>query len=180
MDEWRFPGWLMLARALARGLAWATDIVAIVVLCFVAQRWTATCGAVAPGIVGSVIALLIDSWQTVASAGQSFGFEPMKPHRTLVYDTFSFAVTLGGLVLMLVSNATAQQGDEQVDYFGQDAGSIHFRKSSMTSVAIRLLGVVIAWRIGFTMWACVDCYKNYQQAARRHERLTEVEEASSR
>lgn len=60
-----------------------------------------------------------------------------------MYDTFSFAVTLGGLVSMLVSNATTQHGDEQVDYFGQDAGRIHFRKSSMTLVAIWLLGVVV-------------------------------------
>lgn len=52
MAAWHLPGWATLARTAARGAAWATDVAAIVVLCFVAQKWTATCGAVAPGIIG--------------------------------------------------------------------------------------------------------------------------------
>ncbi|KHN99754.1 uncharacterized protein MAM_02607 [Metarhizium album ARSEF 1941] len=196
MAEWHLPSWPWptLARTLARGLAWTTDIAAIVVLCFVAQTWTATCGAVAPGIIGvsdtrplgaasserasraddvgspqAVVALLNDSWQMVAFADGSLGFASTRPHRTLMYDVFSLAVTLGGIVLMIVSNV---QGGGAVD-----GGGIDLHKSTMAWLGMWLLTVVIVFRAGFALWACADCYKEYQRDARRYSGRTEFEQA---
>ncbi|TWU73201.1 hypothetical protein ED733_004397 [Metarhizium rileyi] len=142
MARWHLSSWRMLIRTVARGLAWVTDIAAIVVLCFVAQRWTTTCGAVTPGIIGAVIALLNDSWQMVAFTDRSLGLEPMKPHRTLMHDIFSLAITLGGIVLMVVSNVQGKDADESVDYKGEESDEIKLNKSTMAWLGLWLLVVV--------------------------------------
>lgn len=79
----------------------------------------------------------------VAFADRSLGFEPMKPHRTLMHDIFSMAVTLGGIVLMLVSNAQGKGADELVSYIGVESSGIKFRRSTMAWVGMWLLGVVM-------------------------------------
>ena len=52
MAEWRSWSWPKFVATVARGIAWAVDVVAIVVLCFIAQRWIDTAGTMAPAIVG--------------------------------------------------------------------------------------------------------------------------------
>lgn len=79
----------------------------------------------------------------VAFADRSLGFEPMKPHRTLMHDIFSMAVILGGIVLMLVSNVPGKDADELVSYIGEESGGIKFHKSTMAWVGMWLLGVVL-------------------------------------
>lgn len=79
----------------------------------------------------------------VAFADRTLGFEPMKPHRTLMHDIFSLAVTLGGIVLMLVSNVQSQDADELVSYIGADGGGIKFHRSTMTWIGTWLLTIVM-------------------------------------
>ncbi|KAG5985006.1 hypothetical protein E4U55_002113 [Claviceps digitariae] len=180
-----FSGCLILARTLARGSAWLTDIFAIVILSFVAQRWTETCGAVAPGLVGTVIALLVDSWQTVAFSSahalSSSGVKPMKPGTTAMYDALSFALTLGGMASLLVSSILAQEGEDgDADYPGEyRRGDVRFRKSSMTLVSMWFLGAVICWRIGLALWAGIDWYQSHQQEVAEQPESSEVEDAPS-
>ncbi|KAG6009228.1 hypothetical protein E4U21_003081 [Claviceps maximensis] len=133
----------------------------IVILTFVAHRWTETCGPVAPGLVGTVAALFVDSWQMMAysSTGQSLlggDIEPMKPGTTIIYDALAFAITLGGISSMLVSSIVSDgEDDGEPDYTGgpEDPswseegvyrrGDIRFRKSSLTSVSMWFLGSVM-------------------------------------
>jgi ABC-type molybdate transport system permease subunit len=80
----------------------------------------------------------------VAFADRSLGFEPMKPHRTLMHDVFSFAVTLGGVVIMLASNVQGKDAQEVVVYYTDaESGEINFRRSATAWVAIWLLVVVM-------------------------------------
>ncbi|KAG8414622.1 hypothetical protein J3459_014211 [Metarhizium acridum] len=180
MAAWHLPSWPTLARTAARGVAWATDIAAIVVLCFVAQKWTATCGAVAPGIIGAVIALLNDSWQMVAFADRSLGVASMGPHRTLMLDVFSLAVSLGGVVLMLVFNVQGKEVHELARHAGEegegDGGGTTFHRSTMAWLGLWLLTVILVFRVGFAVWACADCYKEYQRDARRYSRRANVDQ----
>ncbi|QLI63643.1 uncharacterized protein G6M90_00g017220 [Metarhizium brunneum] len=179
MAAWHLPGWATLARTAARGAAWATDVAAIVVLCFVAQKWTATCGAVAPGIIGAVIALLSDSWQMVAFADRRLGVAPTKPHRTLMHDVFSLAVTLGGVALMLVSNVPGGEGRDPASHAGDEgpgAGGIALRRSTMAWLGLWLLTVIIVFRVGFAAWSCADCYKEYQRDERHASRRADAEQ----
>ncbi|KAG5984532.1 hypothetical protein E4U43_006169 [Claviceps pusilla] len=179
-----FPGRTTLARTLARGSAWLTDIFAVVILSFVGQRWSETGGAVAPGIIGTILALLVDSWQTVAlsSTPSPSPFpraEPMKPGATVVCDALSFAVSLGGISSLLVSSVVAGDesgGDGEADCPGAyRKGDTRFGKSSMILVAMWFLGAVVFWRIGLAIWACIDWYKSHHL-----EPTPDVQEIGSR
>ncbi|KAG5953922.1 hypothetical protein E4U53_007834 [Claviceps sorghi] len=132
----------VLCEVLARGAAWLTDVCGIVVVSFVAQRWTETCGAVAPGMAGILVALLVDSWQTVALSGHPLaGVAPMGPGTTVVCDAVAFAVTLGGISSLLVSSITDGEGDE--DYLGYGRrGDLRFGRASMTVASMWFMGAV--------------------------------------
>lgn len=100
----------------------------------------------------TIIALLVDSWQTVALSSTpsplpSPRAEPMKPSATVVCDALSFAVALGGISSLLVSSVVAGDegdGDGEADYPGAyRKGDTRFGKSSMILVAMWFLGAVM-------------------------------------
>lgn len=89
--------------------------------------------------------MLNDSWQMLAFADTSLGFEPIRAGRAVMHDIFALAVTLGGIVLMLLSGM--QTTDPKLDKnYPRDTGdnqSIVFHKASMTLVGMYLLGAVM-------------------------------------
>ncbi|PHH91841.1 hypothetical protein CDD83_10091 [Cordyceps sp. RAO-2017] len=110
MTPWRFPGWPDLTRALARALGWVTALASIIIMGYIVRRWTDAGGAIVPGIVGAAVALLTDSWQMLALGDRQLGFPAMSPARAALHDTFSLAFSLGGVVMILLSNAPTRQG----------------------------------------------------------------------
>ncbi|KAG5930377.1 hypothetical protein E4U42_001622 [Claviceps africana] len=96
-------------------------------------------------MIGTIIALLVDSWQTVALSGHSLGgVSPMGPGATVMCDALAFAVTLGGISSMLVSSIMETDGDE-ADYLGDGrrGGDVRYGKSSMMVASIWFMGAVM-------------------------------------
>jgi hypothetical protein len=79
----------------------------------------------------------------VAFADRSMGFEPMKPHQTLMHDIFSLAVTLGGIMLMTISHVQKPEGEEVISYDGLDTGEVHIRRLTMAWLGMGLLAVIM-------------------------------------
>ncbi|KND86551.1 hypothetical protein TOPH_08812 [Tolypocladium ophioglossoides CBS 100239] len=171
MAPWRFPGWPSLAQAGARAVGWLTDLVTIVVMSYIAQRWPDARGDVAPGILGAAIALLTDSWQAVALADRTLGFPPMPTGRAMAHDMFALGVSLGGLVSVLVlglRGAEDEWDDGQSVRHGVHGGDRRrFARGTMVIVAVWSLAGVVVWRMLFGMLACWDFHKKFQTAQRR-------------
>lgn len=81
----------------------------------------------------------------VAFADRRLGVAPTKPHRTLMHDVFSLAVTLGGVALMLVSNVPGREGRDPARHAGDEGpgGGIALRRSTMAWLGLWLLTVIM-------------------------------------
>lgn len=77
----------------------------------------------------------------VAFADRRLGVAPTRPHRTLMHDVFSLAVTLGGVALMLVSNVPGGEGRDPARNPGD--GGIALRRSTMAWLGLWLLTVIM-------------------------------------
>lgn len=91
----------------------------------------------------AIIASFIDSWQAIALAGRRLGFLPIKPQRSFIYDLFALAVSLGGLVMALVSKATGSPADGDMDFPNDTPSGISFHKATTISVGVGMLGAVM-------------------------------------
>jgi hypothetical protein len=119
----RDPRWAQkLVVAAARLVAWLTDLAAILVLAYIIKCWPSSGGAVSAGIVGSVIALLNDSWEMIANADPTRNFIPLTAPRAVLHDLFSMGICMGGLILLLFSDIREKRAREGGDDFADDWG----------------------------------------------------------
>jgi hypothetical protein len=149
-------------QAAARMLAWFNSIAALVVMAYVINKWPKTGGAVAAAMVGTGVAMLNDSWEMVSILDTSHGFVRLSHTRVLMHDLFSLALTVGGIVLVLFSEAGPAYASQGLQRRDGDA----YDQDHMLHAALYLLAAVVAWRFIFALVGCLNT--SQASRARRH------------
>lgn len=92
----------------------------------------------------SVIALLTDSWQTIALASPQLGFPCMSPARCMVHDMLSLGCSVAGAVLIMVVNSSDSDGLSLHDS-GLDSSVAHYRiqRRNVLHAAMWMLTIVV-------------------------------------
>ncbi|RCI15036.1 hypothetical protein L249_6676 [Ophiocordyceps polyrhachis-furcata BCC 54312] len=106
-----------LARAVARALAWVTDIGCILILAFFVHVSSNAATFCMPGFIAAIIALFTDCWQMLALGHPQSSFEPLTPFRILWLDLISQMVSMGDVILILMLEVEDDAGSIAGSYF---------------------------------------------------------------
>ncbi|KAH8738221.1 hypothetical protein BGZ61DRAFT_489182 [Ilyonectria robusta] len=98
------PAHYGLMQAGVRSVSWATGLVAIMMLGYVGRTWPDKGQVIVAGLMGSAIAMLNDSWEVVALTDTWQTLPRLSTSRRVLHDLFSLALSVGGIIMMWVSN----------------------------------------------------------------------------
>ncbi|KAK7427170.1 hypothetical protein QQZ08_006283 [Neonectria magnoliae] len=157
------PAHLGLFQAGLRGLAWATGVLSVLLLAYVGKSWPSKGQVVVAGIMGSVIAMLNDSWEVVALTDTWQTLPRLSTSRRVLHDLFSLALCIGGMIMMWVSNI-------HIGNDSKDMTSDERQQDKYLMTALWALLAQIAWRFILAVWGCVDCSRDARAADRRRRR----------
>ena len=76
----------------------------------------------------------------------NFGFPPIVVGRALMHDVFGFAVTLGGLVLLLLADVPGTKANNSQGVGARSTltfDGLDYSRSRMTTVALAVLGSIL-------------------------------------
>ncbi|KAH7162197.1 hypothetical protein B0J13DRAFT_430657 [Dactylonectria estremocensis] len=93
-----------LVQAGMRTLSWATSLVAVMLLGYLGRTWPDKGQVIVAGLMGSVIAMLNDSWEVVALTDNWQTLPRLSTSRRVLHDLFALALSVGGIIMMWVSN----------------------------------------------------------------------------
>lgn len=157
------PAHYGLMQAGVRSVSWATGLVAILMLGYVGKTWPDKGQVIVAGLMGSAIAMLNDSWEVVALTDTWQTLPRLSTSRRVLHDLFSLALSVGGIIMMWVSNI--QIGDT-----GDTQTASERRQEKYLMAAMWGLLAQVAWRFVHVIWGCVDCSRDARAADRRRRR----------
>ncbi|RMJ18937.1 hypothetical protein BHE90_005029 [Fusarium euwallaceae] len=149
-----------LLNAGVRLVAWLTSLAAVLMLAYVGKEWPSKGQVVVAGALGCAIAMLNDSWDMLATTDASMVVPRLAASRRVLHDLFSMALCVGGIIMMWVSNIS----------LSPEKTSEQRRQEMWVMMALWTLIAVVAWRLIFAVWGCVDCSGDARRAARRRQR----------